>query len=888
MQFRNLPLGIKIPLGSAGPLVLVAALGYVSWNSIGSLLESNKSVDHTHVVIQEAMYIEAAAVDMETGMRGYLLAGQEGFLDPYIGGQARFKKTLNELKGTVSDNPAQVKLLDEIDDVIGEWVKNVTTNAIDLRKQIGDAKTMNDMASVVSEAKGKVYFDGFRKQISTFSSVEQTLMEERQKQAVAATAEAANSLKIVTDTTGWVGHTYQVIGKANSILASAVDMETGMRGYLLAGKEEFLNPYKNGKDSFYTQLAELAQTVSDNPVQVELLLQIKSNIQEWNDRVTDPAIEMRREVASGSKTMDDIASLVGEAKGKTYFDKFRTQITTFIGREAALLATRHTEGEAAAASVASSIKTISDTTGMVNHTHEVIAQANRILASAVDMETGMRGFLLAGQESFLAPYRSGKTSFETQLAALQKTVDDNPAQVKLLGEASQTIADWQSNVTESNIALRREIGNAQTMDDMADLVGQAKGKVYFDDFREKIALFRERESTLMDERKSAADETASAAVSMVLGGTTLTIIIALIFSIIVSRGVVRPVLALLGVIEKAGDGDLTGKIEVTSTDEVGRLTEGVQKMIDSLSSVIAQLAGTSANLTAGGIQIADGSRALAQDASTQAASVEEISASLEQLSSMTAQNSENANQAQTLASEAQASAQRGNSTMGKMETAIGLIKKSSDETAKIVKTIDEIAFQTNLLALNAAVEAARAGDAGKGFAVVAEEVRSLAQRSAEAAKNTAELIEQASKNADGGVAITEEVRAILVEIVDGSSKVNNLVSEIAAASIEQADGINQLNTGMAQIDHITQENSAASEQSAASAVNLQSQVDELNGIVSTFEITEQSYRARKTIQSAAPAAARPASTQSATAVFERPKASVEKILPLDDGDMEGF
>jgi methyl-accepting chemotaxis protein len=173
-----------------------------------------------------------------------------------------------------------------------------------------------------------------------------------------------------------------------------------------------------------------------------------------------------------------------------------------------------------------------------------------------------------------------------------------------------------------------------------------------------------------------------------------------------------------------------------------------------------------------------------------------------------------------------------------MQNAISRIKTSSDETAKIVKTIDEIAFQTNLLALNAAVEAARAGDAGKGFAVVAEEVRNLAQRSATAARNTSALIEESVKNAQGGVSISQEVAEIFRVIVEGSLKVTEVIAEIATASNEQSKGIDQLNVAVSQVNTVTQQNASNSEQSAGAAESLRSQAEDLTKMISTFTLSK--------------------------------------------------
>jgi signal transduction histidine kinase len=226
-------------------------------------------------------------------------------------------------------------------------------------------------------------------------------------------------------------------------------------------------------------------------------------------------------------------------------------------------------------------------------------------------------------------------------------------------------------------------------------------------------------------------------------------------------------------------------------------------------------------------QVAASSQSLAQGASEQAAGLEETSSSLEEMSSMTQQNAANANHANTLSTESKKSADAGAGAMVRMSEAIKEIQNSSDQTSKIIKVIDEIAFQTNLLALNAAVEAARAGEAGKGFAVVAEEVRNLAIRSAEAAKNTSNLIEESVKKARTGVDISREVQMTLEQIVQSVTKTSDLVEEITSASNEQSQGIEQINSSVAQMDSITQQNAACAEESASAAGQLKSQAEAL-------------------------------------------------------------
>ena len=464
-------------------------------------------------------------------------------------------------------------------------------------------------------------------------------------------------------------------------------------------------------------------------------------------------------------------------------------------------------------------------TGRINHnlemTDSLIPQLDAIsemhLAVSAD-ETEIMEMVAAGNmqelEKAWAAHEQAVEDFDKYMQALKKgddidgikyTVADAGA-LKLLDEAD-AMHDGQlqpalveiHDVMKRDIALQEKInkgrGGKKAEAEMAKIDEEIE--THEAEADETVAAFNAKLGEVEDdiwkdinESREDSERTATSSRIMMIAGMILGTVLGLALGLLITRSITGPVNRVI-----AG------------------MSEG--------SSQVASAAG----------QMSTASQQLAEGASEQASSLEEISSSLEEMASMTRQNANNAEQANALAKEANNAAQTGNESTGRMLSAMDKISKSADETSKIIKTIDEIAFQTNLLALNAAVEAARAGEAGKGFAVVAEEVRNLAQRAGEAARNTTDLIEGSVSNTKNGAEIADELAKALAGISESSSKVTDLIAEIAAASKEQAQGIDQVNQSVGLMDQVVQKNASNAEESASAAEEMNSQSESLNGMV---------------------------------------------------------
>jgi methyl-accepting chemotaxis protein len=403
-------------------------------------------------------------------------------------------------------------------------------------------------------------------------------------------------------------------------------------------------------------------------------------------------------------------------------------------------------------------------------------------------------------------YQEDKTEAlgKEQVVTMDKTLDRvrkildsrglSPEEEKLYGEALAHLSEYRKPAADGIDMSSADI-NAATM--FISSAAEERFQSLQRSLRNLLAL----EEDLARKRYALALERFDGAMQIFFVVLGIAVFLSVVINVLIGKVITSPIRDTLHVIQKIAEGDLTKEIRRFSRDEIGELCRAVNTMRLKVSEAV----GRSVTM----------SRSLSEAASDQAASLEESSSSLEEMSSMIKQNADHASEADTLMKEANQVILQANASMVKLTSFMQDLTTRSEETRKIVKTIDEIAFQTNLLALNAAVEAARAGEAGAGFAVVASEVRNLAMRAAEAAKSTADLIDGSVSQIRGGSEMVKTTNEAFGGVEKRASQVGALLAEIAAASVEQAGGIDQINKAVAQMNQVTQQNAAHAEELAS-------------------------------------------------------------------------
>jgi methyl-accepting chemotaxis protein len=345
---------------------------------------------------------------------------------------------------------------------------------------------------------------------------------------------------------------------------------------------------------------------------------------------------------------------------------------------------------------------------------------------------------------------------------------------------------------------------------------------------------------LNDEGARVASEKADATYAtgrmLIIGMMIGSVCIGAVFAVIITRMITRPLVSAVRVARAVADGDLTQEVNSQGHDELAQLLQAQAAMVTKLRGIVSEVRSGVESVSTASVQIANGNHDLSARTEQTASSLQQTASSMEQLTGTVSQSADTASQANQIASSAASAATRGGEVVSQVVTSMQQISGSSKKIADIIGVVDGIAFQTNILALNAAVEAARAGELGRGFAVVASEVRSLAQRSADAAKEIKVLIGTSVETVESGSRQVEEAGIAMTEIVAGVRRVTDLMAEIAAAAAEQRDGIGQVNNAVSDLDQMTQQNAALVEESAAAAGSLRDQAQRLSEVVSVFNV----------------------------------------------------
>lgn len=621
------------------------------------------------------------------------------------------------------------------------------------------------------------------------------------------------------DASRWVNHTYEVIRKAEAVGASMIDMETGQRGFMITGEDEYLEPFNNGIKVFRRMIAEGQQLTSDNPVQEKRWNEVEDLQAQWLADVAEPEIAARRQVTQGADAVTNFKVVSTRLVGKQLFDAIRAMLANL---ETKFIQQNNPKGR---------------------------QLVTLITLDLVNMETGQRGYLLSGQNTSLEPFNQGKRSLSRHLEQARKSLQGESVKRTDIDALENKIGDWVRMAAQPEIDARRYMNSYPlTIDDVTIMMKAGKGKFYMDNIRVVLKDIVDSEEVLIKMRGDQQNSTYLFSKTFSIAGTLIALVVGIFVSRFVGNSIRRPLRHIVTRAKEIARGDLTGiKIHPEGNDELTELTNAMNEMHLSLHDVIDLVSNSAAEMSSAATQLQSSALQTNQGMESQQSETEQVATAMNEMSAKVQEVSRHANQAAASASEADQASVNGYNLVSKnmnginqLALSIGItsqaINKLGEDTNSvdnIVAVISEIADQTNLLALNAAIEAARAGEQGRGFAVVADEVRTLASRTQKSTEEIRTMLDQLKTGAKGAVQAMNEGQGqaqssvqqakdtseAITEITRVVTEISEMNSLIATAAKEQHIVTEEMNRNVVNINsesHLTlqysRETSAAAEQ----------------------------------------------------------------------------